>query len=121
MAEGFVAYGPGYDDKLETNDLLNQWEGNAKLFTDQHLTIETASTTFVLYGNNNGLWVYVKGVWSATDERRQGKPIRMPFHQLARVSHDQIERTYTSYGTDQLFYDLGFALYTSPPSIVQRR
>ena len=26
MAEGFMAYGPGYNDKLETNDLLDQWE-----------------------------------------------------------------------------------------------
>ncbi|MBC8154310.1 MAG: hypothetical protein H7Z72_15510 [Bacteroidetes bacterium] len=121
MAEGFVAYGSGYNDKLETNDLLNQWERNGQLFTDRHLTIETTSTTLVQHGNNRGLWVYVKGVWSATDKREQGKLIRIPFHSLARVSHDRIERTYTSYGNDQLFYDLGFAPYASPSTVVERR
>lgn len=121
LADGFVAYGPGSDDKLESNDLLKQWERNGQLFTDRHLTIETTSTTVVQNGNNRERWVYVKGVWSATDGRGQGKPIRTPFHQLAKVANDRIQRTYTSYGTDQLFYDLGFALYASPPSVVQCR
>ena len=121
LAEGFVACGPGYNDKLETDNLLNQWERTGKLFPDQRLTIETTLTTIVPNGGNRGKWVYVKGVWSATDKAVQGKTICVPFHQLARVSSGRIECTYTSYGTDQLFYDLGFGLYTGPASVVQRR
>lgn len=121
MADGFLAYGPGYDDKLTTNDLLNQWDRNGKLFADQHLTIESASARTVAAGNNRGNWVYLNVIWSATERKGQpGKPIRIPFHQLTRVNNGLIERTYTSYGNDQLFYDLGFPLYAGPASVVQR-
>jgi ketosteroid isomerase-like protein len=65
--------------------------------------------------------VYVKAVWSAMDGRESGKAVRIPFHQVARVKNGRIERTYTSYGTDQLFYDLGFSLYTGPLGVVQHR
>ncbi len=121
MAEGFVAYGPGYNDKLETDTLLAQWDHDGKLFTDQHLTVESSSVTTVPTGNNRGTWVYLKMVWSATERSGQGKPVRILFHQLARVNNGLIERTYTSYGNDQIFYDLGNALYASPSSVLQRR
>ena len=121
LAEGFVAYGPGYNDKLETDNLLEQWNRNGQRYANQQLTIESASTTLIPTGNNQGQWVYVKAIWSAVDGRGQGNPVRIPFHQLARVNNGRIERTYTSYGTDQLFYDLGFSLYTSPSSTAQRR
>lgn len=121
LAEGFVAYGPGYSDKLEIDDLLNQWDRNGRLFANQHLTFETITPINSKDGNNRGQWVYVKGVWSAPDGHGRGKPIRIPFHHLARVGNNRIERTYTSYGNDQLFYDLGIALYASPSHVVQRR
>ncbi len=121
MAAGFTAYGPGYNDKLETDNLLNQWERDGQLFADQHLTVVSSSVTTVAAGDNRGTWVYLKMVWSATERSVPGKAVRIPFHQLARVNNGQIERTYTSYGNDQLFYDLGFALYTSPSGVVQRR
>ena len=126
MAEGFVACGPGYNDKLETDNLLNQWERDGRLFADQHLTVESSSVTTVATGENRGTWVYLKMVWSATERSKPGKPVRIPFHQVARVGNGRIERTYTSYGNDQLFYDgpatrLGFALYTAPSGVVQRR
>ncbi|MBD2701009.1 hypothetical protein IC229_10215 [Spirosoma sp. BT702] len=124
LAEGFVVYGSGYTDKLEThnlNSLLNLWERTGKLFTDQHLTIETTATTVVPNGENRGRWVYVKGVWSARDKAVEGKSIRVPFYQLARINHSLIEQILISYGTDQLFYDLGYRLYTGPDSVVQRR
>lgn len=121
LAEGFVAYGPGSADKLETNDLLTQWDRNGRLFTDQNLIIERTATTTLPTGDNRGTWVYVRAVWSAVDGRESGKAVRIPFHQVARVNNGRIERTYTSYGTDQLFYDLGFALYTGPSGVVQHR
>ncbi len=119
LAGGFVAYGSA--DKLETNDLLTQWDRNGRLFTDQHLTIERTATTTLPTGENRGTWVYVKAVWSAVDGRESGKAVRVPFHQVARVNNGRIERTYTSYGTDQLFYGLGFALYTGPSGVAQHR
>ena len=122
MAEGFMAYGPGYNDKLETNDLLDQWERDGQLFADQQLIVESASVTTVATGNNRGRWVYLKVIWSATERSGQRKPVRIPFHQLARVNNGLIERTCTSYGNEQLFYDLGFPLYfTGPGNVVQRR
>ena len=120
LAEGFAAYGPGYNDKLETDDLLSQWDRNGRLFTNQHLTFETTRLVNVETGDNRGQWVYVKGIWSAPDGHGQGKPIRIPFHHLARVGNNRIQRAYTSYGNDQLFYDLGIALYASPSGVVQR-
>lgn len=121
IAEGFVAYGPGYNDTLETNDLINGWTRNGKLFVDQHLTVESSSVTTVPTGSNRGTWVYLKMVWSATERSERGKPVRIPFHQLARVNNGLIERTYTSYGNDQIFYDLGNALYASPSGVGLRR
>ncbi|CAN5244884.1 hypothetical protein BH09BAC4_BH09BAC4_26950 [soil metagenome] len=121
LAEGFVTYGPGYNDKLETDNLLNQWERIGKLFTDQNLTIETTSTTVVPNGENQGKWVYVKGVWSARSKALSGKSIRMPFHQLVKITDGLIERICISYGADQLFYDLGFSLYAGPSSAALHR
>ena len=52
LAVGFVAYGPGYNDKLEADGLLGQWEHDGNLFVDQHLTLSreptpaTATTSF---------------------------------------------------------------------------
>lgn len=120
LAEGFIAYGPGYNDKLETDDLLSQWDRNGRLFANQQLIFETTRLVNVETGDNRGQWVYVKGVWSAPDGHGQGKPIRIPFHHLARVSNNRIQRAYTSYSNDQLFYDLGIALYASPSGVVQR-
>ncbi|WP_461053069.1 nuclear transport factor 2 family protein [Spirosoma arcticum] len=119
LAGDFVAYGPGYDDKLGTDDLLNQWDRNGRLFPSQHLTFETITPVNVLDGNNRGQWVYVKGTWSAPDGRERGGPIRLSFHHMARVSNNKIQRTYTSYGNDQLFYDrfggpARFPLYNRP-------
>lgn len=121
LAVGFEAYGPGYNDKLGTDNLLEQWNRNGQRFANQQLTIETTSTTLVPTGNNQGQWVYVKGIWSAVDGRGQGHPIRIPFHQVARVNNGKIERTYTSYGVDQIFYDLGFSLYAGPSGASLRR
>lgn len=120
LAEGFVAHGPGYNDKLKTDDLLSQWDRNGRLFANQQLTLETITPVNVGAGDNQGQWVYVKGIWSAPDGHGQGKPIRISFHHLARVSNNRIQRAYTSYGNDQLFYDLGIALYASPSGVVQR-
>lgn len=117
LAEGFVAYGPGHNDKLGTDDLLSQWDRNGRLFANQHLTFEVIRPVNVLDGDNRGQWVYVKGTWSAPDGRGRGGPIRLSFHHLARVSNNRIQRTYTSYGNDQLFYDLGFPLYASGPTL----
>ena len=117
MAEDFVAYGPGYNDKLSATDLLSQWDRNGRLFTNQHLAFETITPIMVLDGDNWGRWVYVKGTWSAPDGRDRGGPIRLSFHHMARVSNNKIQQTYTSYGNDQLFYDLGFPLYSSGPTI----
>ena len=126
LAEGFVAYGPGYNNKLETDDLLNQWDRNGRLFANQHLTFEIVTPVTVADGDNRGQWVYVKGAWSAPDGRGRGGPIRLSFHHMARVSNNRIQRTYTSYGNDQLFYDrfggpAGFPLYTNPSGVAQRR
>lgn len=121
LADGFVAYGPGYNDKLDTDNLLAQWDRDGKIFADQHLTVAGSSVTTVAAGDNRGTWVYLKVIWSATERRAPGKSVRIPFHQLARVINGYIERTYTSYGNDKLFYDLGFALYTNPSNVVQRR
>lgn len=120
LAEGFVAHGPGYGDKLETDDLLNQWDRNGRLFTNQRLTFEILTPITVADGDNRGQWVYVKGTWSAPDGRGRGGPIRLSFHHMARVSNNRIQRTYTSYGNDQLFYDLGVPLYAGPSGVVQR-
>lgn len=121
LAEGFVAYGPGYNDRLETNDLLNQWDRDGTMFADQHLVVESSSVTTVATGNNRGTWVYLNVIWSATERSGLGKPVRIPFHQLARVGNGRIERTYTSYGTDQLFYDLGFPIYANRPSTLTQK
>jgi hypothetical protein len=56
LAGGFVAYGSGYADKLETNDLLTQWDRDGRLFTDQHLTIEHTATMTLSTGDNRGTW-----------------------------------------------------------------
>ena len=119
LAEGFVACGPGYNDKLGADDLLNQWDRNGRLFISQHLTFETITPVNVLNGDNRGQWVYVKGIWSAPDGRGRGGPIRLSFHHMARVSNNKIQQTYTSYGNDQLFYDrfggpARFLLYNRP-------
>jgi ketosteroid isomerase-like protein len=116
LAGGFVAYGPGYNDKLETDNLLDQWDYDGNMFADQHLTVVRTSSMTVAAGDNRGTWVYLNVVWSATERSGQGRPVRIPFHQLARVNNGLIERTYTSYGNDQLFYDLGFPLYTDGPT-----
>ena len=121
LAEGFVAYGPGYTDRLETNDLLSQWDRNGRLFTNQHLIFETITPVTIADGDNRRQWVYVKGVWSAPDGRGQGGPVRLSFYHIAQISNNQIQRTYTSYGNDQLFYDrpaarLGFPLYFGSPT-----
>lgn len=121
LAKGFVAYGPGHNDKLEADDLLAQWDRNGRLFTDQHLTFETITPITIADGDNRGQWVYVKGVWSAPKGRGQGGPIRLSFHHVAQVSNNQIKRTYTSYGNDQLFYDLGFPLYFGKNEVTQKR
>lgn len=126
LAEDFVAYGPGYTDKLETDDLLNQWDRNGRLFANQHLTFDIITPVNILDGDNRGQWVYVKGTWSAPDGRGRGGPIRLSFHQMARVSNNRIQRTYTSYGNDQLFYDrsggpVGFPLYSSGTEVTQKR
>ena len=121
LAGGFAAYGPGYHDKLGTDDLLAQWDRDGQLFADQHLTVEASSVTTVATGDNRGTWVYLNVIWSATERSGSGKPVRILFHQLAKVGNGLIERTYTSYGNDQLFYDLGIALYTSPSGVAQHR
>ena len=105
LAGGFVAYGPGYNDKLETDNLLGQWDDDGQLFADQHLTVVSTSVMTVAAGDNRGTWVYLNVVWSATERSGQGRLFRIPFHQLARVNNGLIERTYTSYGNDQIFYD----------------
>jgi hypothetical protein len=112
LADGFRAYGPGFADFLETDDLLGQWERNGRLFTNQHLTLDSIRAITVADGDNRGQWVFVQAVWSAQDNRQQGKPVRITFYELARVSDRKIHRTYTSYGNDQIFYYLGFPLYT---------
>lgn len=45
---------------------------------------------------------------------------------MARVNNGKIERTYTSYGADQIFYDrvggqARFSLYAGPSGAVLRR
>ena len=116
LAGGFVAYGPGYNDKLETDNLLDQWDHDGQLFANQRLTVESTSVTTVTTGDNRGRWVYLNVVWTATERSGAGKPVRIPFHQLARVNNSLIERTYTSYGNDQIFYDLGFPIYANGPT-----
>lgn len=116
LAGGFVAYGPGYNDKLETDNLLDQWDHDGQLFADQHLTIVTSSVTTVATGDNRSRWVYLNVVWTATERSGLGKPVRIPFHQLAQVNNGLIERTYTSYGNDQIFYELGFPIYANGPA-----
>lgn len=117
IADDFRAYGPGFYDFLETDDLLAQWERNGRLFKDQQLTIETTKLVTVPEGDRRGQWVFVKAVWSAQDNRQPGQLIRTPFYELAHVRDNKIQRTYTSYGNDQLFYDLGFPLYSGSPML----
>ena len=116
LAGGFVAYGPGYNDKLGTDNLLDQWAHDGQLFADQRLTIDAGSVTTVTNGDNRGRWVYLNVVWTAIERSGAGKPVRIPFHQLARVNNGLIERTYTSYGNDQIFYALGFPIYANGPT-----
>ncbi|NIJ52366.1 ester cyclase [Dyadobacter arcticus] len=111
LANDFKAYGPGFSDFLGTDDLLEQWRRNFLLFTDQKLIYENTRLAKPDKGQNRGQWVYLKAVWSAKDQRDQGKPIQIVFHQLALIVDNKIQQTYTSYGNDQLFFDLGFAIY----------
>ena len=124
LAGGFLAYGPGDNDRLKTDDLLSQWDRNGRLFPGQHLAFETITPVTVTDGDSRGQWVYVKGTWSAPDGRGQGSPIRLSFHHLALVSNNRIQRTYTNYGNGQLFTTTprawpSFPLYLSDPMLRQ--
>ncbi|RIV27730.1 hypothetical protein DYU11_05365 [Fibrisoma montanum] len=121
IANKFRAYGPGLYDFLVADELFTQWEHNGRLFADQQLIIEDKKFVSVLDGDRQGTWVYVKGVWLARDNRYPGKSVRIPFYELAQVRDGKIQKTYTSYGNDQLFYDLGFPLYTTQPEVTQNR
>ncbi|GAB3942153.1 hypothetical protein GCM10028805_06330 [Spirosoma harenae] len=116
MTDDFRAYGPDYDDYVSADNLLQRSERNQYLFTHQKLTIDQLKSVTVTTGERKGKWVFVKGVWSAEDGRQRGNPIRMTFHELFRLSNDKIDRTYISYGNDQIFYDLGFPLYADGPT-----
>lgn len=119
LSEGFRAYGPGFADSQPTDDLLQQWDRYGRLFAHQQFAIDTATLTRVPDGDHQVTWVFVKGIWSGQDSRRRGFLIRVPFYTLARLANGLIERTYTSYGRDQLFYDLGLPLYPTGPTLRQ--
>ena len=121
IANKFHAYGPGLYDFLVADELFTQWEHNGRLFADQQFIIEDKKFVSISDGDRQGTWVYVKGVWSALDKRYQCKPVRIAFYELAHVRDNKILKTYTSYGNDQLFYDLGFPLYTTRPEVTQNR
>ncbi|MGA0557028.1 hypothetical protein ACO2Q8_10280 [Larkinella sp. VNQ87] len=121
IASDFQAFGPGLHDFLVLDELFTQWECNGRLFTSQELSIEDRQVVTVATGERHGQWVFLKAVWSARDKRSQGKAVRIPFFELAQVCDGRIQRTYISYGNDQLFYDFGFSLYSSGFALTQKR
>ncbi|CCH56471.1 hypothetical protein BN8_05810 [Fibrisoma limi BUZ 3] len=121
IANNFRAYGPGLYEFLIADELFTQWEHNGRLFADQQFIIEDKKFVSVSDGDRQGTWVFIKAVWSAQDKRYQCKPVRIAFYELAHVRDNKILKTYTSYGNDQLFYDLGFPLYSNRPEVTQNR
>ncbi|GAA4466800.1 hypothetical protein GCM10023189_49460 [Nibrella saemangeumensis] len=121
LAEGFRVYHPGFEQYLETDNLIGQWNRTKDLFTNQQITIETSKVTTIDKGNRQGQWVFMKVIWSAQDNRQGGKVIQMPYYELAHIVNDKIQRTYVSYGNDQLFYDLGFPIYATQREVSQKR
>lgn len=105
LAEGFVAYGPSLTDSKTADDLFRQWELYGQKFANQRFDIETATAMQIADGVRQGVWVFVRGVWSGQLGRPSGMRIRIPFYTLAHLVNGLIERTHTIYGTDQLFYD----------------
>lgn len=117
LAGGFRANGPGLTDSQTADDLFRQWERYGQKFANQRFDVETTTAMQIADGVRQGAWVFVRGVWSGQLGRPSGMRIRIPFYTLAHLANGLIERTYTSYGRDQLFYDLGFPLYSSGPTL----
>lgn len=121
LAEGYMAVGPGYADARDASSLLQLWDHNGQTYLNQQVEIERAIPSVVTSGERQGDWVFVKAIWSGQVARPQGVRIKVPFFSLFRLKNGQIVHSYTSYGSDRIFYDLGFPLYTQSAEVTQNR
>jgi hypothetical protein len=100
-AYAYTAHGQVATDVGESCDaheyFLPVRERNPRGFTNKRYQFE-ATQSVVAAGQYAGVWVGLRGTWSATAD--DGQTVRLPFRHLARLEGGRIVELHTARGTD---------------------